>query len=176
MVALITAFYSFRLLFLVFLGKPRSFKAQMAHLHPTSPLEILSLTSLCFLSIFSGFLCQHFFVTLGSTFLHSFDNCFLPFGVSDFEFLPLYIKLTPTLASFLGLFLSFRLHRRCTIFTDLRRNFYLSFVFLSTKWGFDFIFNFFLARTTFFMSLLAADLFEKRLESFAIYAAKSFAF
>lgn len=133
-VAFITAFYSIRLLILVFLGKPRSYRAQLTVLHATTPLEIASLSLLCFLSIFSGYLAQHYFVTPGSTFTSSvITGLFSSEGAVDFEFLPLYLKLTPTFASFLGLFLSFYLYRNSAIFTHLRRQYYLMYVFLITK-------------------------------------------
>jgi NADH-quinone oxidoreductase subunit L len=55
---LITSFYSFRLLFLVFHGKPRMDAETEHHLHESSPVVVVPLVLLAIPSIFAGFLLE----------------------------------------------------------------------------------------------------------------------
>jgi proton-translocating NADH-quinone oxidoreductase chain L len=173
LVAFLTAFYSMRLLVLVFLGKSRAFRGQMKDLHPTSSIELVVLSTLILFSIFSGYIFQHFFTGFGSVFLTGTPTALPNFGVTDFEFIPTFFKIFPTFGSLLGLFLGWSVHKKISGSFAVRRRFYLTYVFFSTKWGFDFIFNYYIATAFFNLSILVSDLIEKPLESFYINFSRS---
>ncbi|BBK32062.1 NADH dehydrogenase subunit L [Stella humosa] len=60
--ALLTAFYSWRLLFLTFHGKPRANEKVMAHVHESPPVMIVPLVVLALGALFSGWLAYEAFV------------------------------------------------------------------------------------------------------------------
>lgn len=106
--AFFTAFYSGRLLFLTFGGRNNSFRYNLLKIHEgdiflTYPLLILILGS-----IFSGYFLKDVFVGFGSIF---FDNAIIILSINslnfDIEFIPINIKLLPTIFSLGGLTLSF---------------------------------------------------------------------
>jgi NADH-quinone oxidoreductase subunit L len=60
--ALLTAFYSWRLLILSFHGKPRADEKVMAHVHESGPVMIIPLVVLAIGAVFSGWLAYPYFV------------------------------------------------------------------------------------------------------------------
>jgi len=60
--ALLTAFYSWRLIFMSFHGEARADEKVMAHVHESSPIMILPLFVLAFGAIFAGYLAYPYFV------------------------------------------------------------------------------------------------------------------
>lgn len=126
--ASLTAFYSFRLLFLAFVNTPNSSNTAFYHSHEPSISMLFPLSFLALSSIFFGFLFKDLFLGLGSPFFTS---------LLDSEFLPSSIKLLPLFFSLWGLFLAtFYLSPRATF---PRRTALHSF--LSSSWHFDFIYN-----------------------------------
>ncbi len=63
--AFLTAFYSWRLIFLTFHGKPRASKEVMAHVHESPPVMILPLLVLAAGAIFAGIIGYHWLVGEG---------------------------------------------------------------------------------------------------------------
>ncbi|MDE2229213.1 MAG: NADH-quinone oxidoreductase subunit L [Alphaproteobacteria bacterium] len=63
--AFLTAFYSWRLIFLTFHGKPRASKEVMAHVHESPPVMILPLLVLAAGALFAGMAGYHWFVGEG---------------------------------------------------------------------------------------------------------------
>ena len=102
--AFFTAFYSFRLLFLVFLKKTNSFKYYVENLHEVKKGTASVLAFLCLASLFSGYLFKDLFIGMGSDFFSlSIYNKPLPNLASiDSEFLSYHIKLIPTGFSLFG--------------------------------------------------------------------------
>jgi len=110
--ALLTAFYSFRLISLVFLSYPNGPKSDYLHSHEAGFGVVIPLTILSIFSIFFGFLFSDLFVGVGtdffgnSLFIHP-DNITLV----EAEFsLPLYFKLLPTIGSVLAAFFAILLY------------------------------------------------------------------
>lgn len=105
--ALLTAVYSFRLIYLVFLSKNNSYKNIVKSTHELPqemgiPLAILSIGS-----IFTGYLSRDFFIGLGSDFFE--DSIFvLPQNMimADAEFIPHFIKIIPTSFALFGIGIS----------------------------------------------------------------------
>jgi NADH-ubiquinone oxidoreductase chain 5 len=99
--AIFTAFYSFRLISLVFLSYPNAPKNDYLHSHEASPAVVIPLTILCLFSIFFGFVFSDLFVGIGTDF---FGNSIFthPTHITlvEAEFsLPLLLKLLPTIGS-----------------------------------------------------------------------------
>src|SRR6201990_3313175 len=108
----ITAFYSFRLISLVFLTYPNGQKNSYLNSHESKLAVIIPLLLLALFSIFFGFIFSDLFVGMGSDF---FDNSLfvLPNNVNliEAEFsLNIIIKLLPFILSLLGAFLAIILY------------------------------------------------------------------
>jgi len=99
----LTAFYSYRLFYYVFLGENNSNKQVLLNFHSENVVTLVPLIVLAFFSIFSGFFFKELFLGLGSNFF-DFSIFILPenFKIDKAEFLPSYIKTIPLIASFLG--------------------------------------------------------------------------
>jgi NADH-ubiquinone oxidoreductase chain 5 len=104
----LTSFYSGRLLWLVFTGESRSSKILIQKFHEGSYILATPLGFLVIGAIFSGYFLKDMLIGVGSIFFsHSIfilESNFLHF---DLEFLPLKIKLLPTILSLTGFIISF---------------------------------------------------------------------
>jgi NADH-ubiquinone oxidoreductase chain 5 len=128
MAAFCTAFYSFRLVYYTFLGKPSGFKSVYAHFHETSTVMIVVFVVLAFGSVFSGFLLRDLFIGAGTDFWG--NAILLPYGdtvvyyaelvddkvvktrefaavpsrmvLLEYEYIPVFVKLVPLICGFLG--------------------------------------------------------------------------
>jgi len=142
----LTAFYSFRLISLVFLTVPNSSKFLYSNIHEVNLLVIIPLFILAILSIFFGYIFSDLFVGLGTNF---FDNSLYinPNNISIVEAelsLPLLIKLLPLILSLIGATSALYLYNLNPEFiigltnTNLGRKIY---TFLNGKYFFDIIYN-----------------------------------
>lgn len=101
--ACLTAFYSVRLINLVYFTVPNSNKKSYLHIHSESSIVLIPLSILALFAIFLGFVASDF-VGVGSDF---FGNSLFyhpnNIHIIEAEFsLPLYIKLLPTILSMIG--------------------------------------------------------------------------
>jgi len=142
----LTAFYSFRLISLVFLTFPNSSKSIYNNVHESSWLLIIPFIILALLSIFFGFIFSDLFVGMGTDFfgnsLYLYPN---NISLVEAEFtLPLIIKLLPALFSLVGGLLALYIYQfnyrfvNNIIDTKLGRKMY---TFLNGKYLFDIIYN-----------------------------------
>lgn len=69
------------------------------HVHPSSVIEIAVLSFLAILSVLSGYVCRDLFVGLGSDFFGSALAMNTQNIFTSAEFLPVTIKLLPTIMS-----------------------------------------------------------------------------
>ena len=148
--AFCTAFYSMRLLFLVFLAEPNGNRVVITNAHEASwrmgfPLFILSI-----LSIIVGFTTRDFFIGFGTHFWGS-AIFVLPnnYVLSDIEFIDLYHKLLPLIVSIIGAFsayflYSFGMDSYYKIKTT--KTFLSLYNYLNRKWYFDRIYNEFISQ------------------------------
>jgi len=147
-----TAFYSFRLISLVFLTVPNNKKSVYLNTHEANLVVIIPLFILALFSLFFGFLFSDLFVGVGTDFFG--NSLYLsPNNISmiEAEFsLPLLIKLLPALLSLFGATLAIYLYHVNPEFiigltnNNLGRQIY---TFLNSKYFFDVIYNkFFIAR------------------------------
>jgi proton-translocating NADH-quinone oxidoreductase chain L len=155
--AFFTAFYSWRLLYLTFLGRVNGLRFNYKIILESSfPIfSVLFILGWC--SIFIGFLLKDCFIGLGTCFWGSsifvlFDHVF----TLESEFLPNLIKLCPVFISFFGSFLSLVCYSegRIFLFKIFSEDYLLLtfsglnwfsvrrfYIFLSQKWFFDRVYN-----------------------------------
>jgi len=145
----LTAFYSFRLISLVFLTVPNGIKNVYLNSHESNFAVIIPLFILALFSILFGFVFSDLFVGVGSDFFA--NSIFInPNNISiiEAEFsLPLLIKLLPTLFSILGATSAIFLYH---VYPDFIINLTDSalgnkiYTFLNGKYFFDVIYNYYL--------------------------------
>jgi NADH-ubiquinone oxidoreductase chain 5 len=142
----ITAFYSFRLISLVFLTVPNGPKNSYLNSHEANLAVILPLFVLALFSIFFGFVFSDLFVGVGSDFFA--NSLFIhPNNISiiEAEFsLPILIKLLPSIFSLFGALLAIFLYHNSISFVIDLTDTYLGrkiYTFLNGKYLFDVIYN-----------------------------------
>lgn len=128
--AVFTGIYSSDVLDDIFAEEATSPLATNQNIHAASAIEILVLGFLSILSVTSGYVCRDLFVGLGSDFFGSSLALINQNAFTSAEFLPVTIKLLPTIISLL---VSFEVDRRETQLPDFWRTLH----FLSHKWYFD---------------------------------------
>ena len=143
--AFCTAFYSTRLLFLVFLSNPNGYRVPLLNAHEgniniTLPLFLLSL-----FSIFIGFLTKELFIGFGTDFWSS-SLFTLPINnlLVDIEFIALSFKLLPLFVTLLGVSIAYILYssQMQNYFSiKITSPFILFYTFFSRKWFFDRLYN-----------------------------------
>ena len=144
--AFVTAFYSFRLISLVFLTKPNGYKQSYLNAHEADLYIIVSLVILALFSIFFGYIFSDMFTGIGSDyfanslFIHP-NNIVL----IDTEFsISVWVKLLPSILSFLGAVSALILYNKYPEFildltnNSLGRSLY---TLLNSKYYFDVIYN-----------------------------------
>lgn len=142
--AFLTSFYSFRLIYLVYLTKVNSFKYQITSFHNLDYTVFIPLVLLSFGSIFSGFLFKDIFVGVGTDVFDRSIFTLDTFSTSllKAEFLPLHIKQIPTFFSLLGIFLSLYLnHYSAKFLFYIKVTHKYIYNFFVQKWYFDTIYS-----------------------------------
>ena len=144
--ACFSAFYSFRLISLVFLSVPNGLKSSYNQVHESNWKVVIPLFVLALFSIFFGYVCSDLFVGAGSDF---FGNALYvnPNNISliEAEFsLPILVKLLPAILSLLGAASAVYIYHINPEFivdltnTNLGRKVY---TFLNGKYFFDIVYN-----------------------------------
>ena len=143
--AFFTAFYSVRLLFLVFLAEPNGQKNILLDAHESSwkmgfPLFILAIFSICI-----GYLTQDLFIGFGT---HFWGNSLFIFPsnyiLMDIEFIPVLFKLFPLIFSIIGAIFAYFLYTfNLSEFYMFKQTLIFKYIynFLNKKWYFDRIYN-----------------------------------
>ena len=148
--ALLTAFYSFRLISLVFLTKPNGPKQSYLNSHESSFIIIVPMLVLALFSIFFGYIFSDLFVGIGTDFFtgKASDALYIhPNNITlvEAEFsLPLLIKLLPTILSISGGLLAIYMYNKDIYFIiKLTETAFISklYTFLNSKYFFDVIYN-----------------------------------
>jgi hypothetical protein len=143
--AFFTAFYSTRLLFLVFLSEPNGNKNVLLNAHEGSWKLTLPLFILSFFSITIGFLTREIFIGFGTDFWNT-AIFILPehYLLLDIEFIDLFHKLLPLILTLTGASFAFFIYvlnlDRFFVIKQTKIFKYI-FNFLSKKWYFDKLYN-----------------------------------
>lgn len=146
-----SAFYSIRLIFLVFFQKTKASKYNIKNIHKVSDLFLALLSILCFLSITLGYLFNNIFMGVGTAFFAlSISNINALFF--DNEFLPFIVKQLPLLFTVFGCVFPIALNNSfANLFAFYFKNFKL-IKFLNVKGGFDYIYNVYLGNSVMLLS------------------------
>lgn len=142
----LTAFYSYRLISMVFINYPNSSLTSYINIHESKIIVIIPLLILSLFSIFFGFIFYDFFVGIGSDFLSNSINI-KPTNITliEAEFsIPILFKLFPLIISLIGASLSLYLYQfRSEILIELIENKLGKniYTFLNGKYFFDILYN-----------------------------------
>ena len=152
--AFLTAFYSWRLLFMTFHGKPRASHEVMHHVHESPKIMTVPLMVLAAGAIFAGALGFHYFVGEGQAEFWRKAILILPShpGLEGAEHVPLWVSLLPLIAAVLGIVVAWYAYIRNTgLPAATAQTFEPFYLFFLNKWYFDEIYNFFIVRPTFWL-------------------------
>lgn len=169
--AFCTAFYSMRLLFLVFLSNPNGTKYATYHAHEGTWRLTLPLFLLAVLSILIGFLSKDLFIGFGTDFWGSsifvLPNNYL---LANVEFIDVYYKILPLIVTLAGAISSYFLYVfKVEDYYDIKQIyiFKVLYTFFNKKWYFDRFYNelinqnFLISSYNFFYKTVDRGLLEK---------------
>lgn len=144
--AFCTAFYSTRLLYLVFLSYPNGNKNIILNAHEGSFRLTFPLGILCFFSLFIGYLTKDLFIGFGTNFWGS--SIFVKpsnYLMTDIEFLNIQYKLLPLVITLLGICFSYYIYSigitKYFLFKKCSNKFFFIYHFFNKKWYFDRFYN-----------------------------------
>lgn len=148
--AFATAFYSIRLLYLVFLSMPNGNKVVTNHAHEGTIRLALPLFLLSILSMFIGYLSKDIFIGFGTDFWGS-SLIINPinYSLSDIEFINIDYKLIPFKMTLFGAFASFFIYKYgMNFYFNIKKSnlFKKIYNFFNKKWYFDRIYNEFITQ------------------------------
>ncbi len=149
--ALMTAFYSGRLLFMTFHGEPRADKHVMDHVHESPLIMTIPLAGLAIGAIFAGMVGYEVFVGDGRA--DFWRDSILVLGIDVVEeahHVPAWVVWSPLVVTVLGLGLSYHMYmRRPDMPGHLAAKFPAVYQFLLNKWYFDELYDFLFVRPAF---------------------------
>jgi len=143
--AFFTAFYSTRLLFLVFLAEPNGNRATILNAHEGSWKLTLPLFLLAIFSIIVGYFTKELFIGFGTNFWNN-AIFILPtnYTLVDIEFIPLFYKILPLILTISGVIFAYTLYAfQMESYLELKKTktFKSLYNFLIKKWYFDRLYN-----------------------------------
>ena len=182
--AFFTAFYSTRLLFLVFLAEPNGNKITTFGAHEPSWRMSLPLFLLAIFSITVGFFAKDIFIGFGSDFWdYSIFMLSQNYSLRDIEFISTVSKLTPLVFTLLGTFMAYDIYAFAlgNVYSMKQTPFFQKvYNFLSRKWYFDRLYNEFITQSVLNYSLyglyinIDRGMLEKSGPSGSVSAVRSF--
>ena len=147
--ALFTSYYSFRLLFLTFIGPVNSLKDSLKHVHDAPFLMGFPLFLLAFGSIFVGYLAKDMMIGMGTQFWGNALFMGPDHGLLvESEYIPQAIKYIPILFSLLGFLFALNLNLLGASFSySLKTSTFgrTLYIFLNKRWLFDKMYTDFVA-------------------------------
>jgi NADH-ubiquinone oxidoreductase chain 5 len=143
--AIITAFYSFRLIYLTFWVRTAATKNSIEYQHPMTNIELLGLSILALSSMFIGFASRDFFNGVGTGFFGNNVAASPVTVLMEMETLPVVIKLLPFIGSTAGAAASIVLLSQSNWLSMWASNLNV-FKFLANKWYFNMLQNMYVSR------------------------------
>jgi NADH-quinone oxidoreductase subunit L len=147
--AFLTAFYSWRLLFMTFHGKPRASREIMNHVHESPKVMILPLVVLAVGAVFAGMIGFHDFVGEGrdgfwrDSILVLADHD----SIEGAHHAPFWVSTLPLAVGLLGIFLAWVAYIKWPeIPARTAKTFHALYLFLLNKWYFDELYDFLFVR------------------------------
>jgi NADH-quinone oxidoreductase subunit L len=147
--ACFTSFYSWRLIFMTFHGKPRASHDVMHHVHESPPVMLVPLVILAAGALFAGVLFHGAFI--GEGYEHFWKTALftLPDNhiLHDFHDVPFWVKLAPFVAMLAGFFVAYQFYIRSPETPkQLAAQHRGLYAFLLNKWYFDELYDFLFVR------------------------------
>lgn len=150
--AFLTAFYSFRLLYLTFLTDSNAPQSSFISSHESPARMSIPLVILAFGSIFIGWLFKDMIIGPGTSFWSDNSVFILPSNTNLFEaeFLSPFIKWIPVIFSIAGALIGFLLyHFSPASLLSLKISNKSVYTFFNNKWNFDFVYNSYIVKPIF---------------------------
>jgi NADH-quinone oxidoreductase subunit L len=147
--AVFTSFYSWRLIFMTFHGKPRATADVMHHVHESPNVMLIPLYVLAVGALFSGVVFHDFFVGEGYEGFWKQALYILPSNhiLHDFHDVPAWVKLSPFVAMLLGFAVAWQFYiRNPEAPRQLAARHNGLYRFLLNKWYFDELYDFLFVR------------------------------
>src|SRR6056300_159322 len=143
--ALLTSYYSFRLLYLTFLASPQMLKSSLKNVHDAPFLMGFSLCCLAVGSIFGGYLAKDMMIGLGTSFWgHALFTLPSNTLLIESEYIPQSIKFIPIIFSGLGALIAVNLNGFGTSFSYFLKTSQIGrqlYIFLNKRWLVDKVYN-----------------------------------
>jgi NADH-quinone oxidoreductase subunit L len=142
--AFLTAFYSWRLLFMTFHGKPRADHHTMEHVHESPAVMIVPLLVLAVGAVFSGIALNHWFIGEAQTefWNHAIFNGSGNNIIGQLEHVPAAVELIPLIVAIGGIALAWVMYiAQPELPRKFAKEFPRVYFFLLNKWYFDELYN-----------------------------------
>jgi NADH-quinone oxidoreductase subunit L len=142
--AFLTAFYSWRLLFMTFHGQSRADHHVLEHVHESPWVMLAPLVVLAFGAVFAGFLLNNWFIGAGMEHFWNGSIYNSPQNqvVEDIEHVPEWVELAPLIFALLGIGLAYMMYIANPLLpVRLAESFGPIHRFLLNKWYFDELYN-----------------------------------
>ncbi|WP_027034804.1 NADH-quinone oxidoreductase subunit L [Mesorhizobium ciceri] len=147
--ACFTSFYSWRLIFMTFHGKPRASHEVMHHVHESPPVMLVPLFILAAGALFAGVIFHNAFIGEGYAEFWKASLFTLPDNhiLHDIHELPLWVELSPFIAMLIGFALAWKFYIRSPEMpVNLAAQHRGLYAFLLNKWYFDELYDFLFVR------------------------------
>ncbi|TPM38570.1 NADH-quinone oxidoreductase subunit L [Mesorhizobium sp. B2-3-4] len=144
-----TSFYSWRLIFMTFHGKPRASHEVMHHVHESPPVMLVPLFVLAAGALFAGIIFHNSFIGEGYGEFWKASLFTLPDNhiLHEIHELPLWVELSPFIAMLIGLALGWKFYIRSPEMpANLAAQHRGLYAFLLNKWYFDELYDFLFVR------------------------------
>jgi NADH-quinone oxidoreductase subunit L len=147
--ALLTAFYSWRLIFMTFHGTPRADERVMAHVHESPKSMTIPLIVLATGAIFAGGIGYNVFVGDGMKEFWGSSILVLPnhSALVDAHHVATWVKIAPVAVGVIGIGLAYYMYMVKTDLPErIAARFHYIYLFLYNKWYFDELFDWMFVR------------------------------
>ncbi|KRB22732.1 MULTISPECIES: NADH-quinone oxidoreductase subunit L [Mesorhizobium] len=147
--ACFTSFYSWRLIFMTFHGKPRASHEVMHHVHESPPVMLVPLFVLAAGALFAGIIFHNSFIGEGYAEFWKASLFTLPDNhiLHEIHELPLWVELSPFIAMLIGFALAWKFYIRSPEMpVNLAARHRGLYAFLLNKWYFDELYDFLFVR------------------------------
>ncbi|MBZ9699168.1 NADH-quinone oxidoreductase subunit L [Mesorhizobium sp. ESP6-5] len=144
-----TSFYSWRLIFMTFHGKPRASHEVMHHVHESPPVMLVPLFVLAAGALFAGIIFHNSFIGEGYAEFWKASLFTLPDNhiLHEIHELPLWVELSPFIAMLIGFALAWKFYIRSPEMpVNLAAQHRGLYAFLLNKWYFDELYDFLFVR------------------------------
>ncbi|HWT61860.1 MAG TPA: NADH-quinone oxidoreductase subunit L [Ochrobactrum sp.] len=147
--AMFTSFYSWRLIFMTFYGKPRASAEVMHHVHESPPVMLVPLLLLAVGALLAGFVFKEYF--FGHEYAEFWKGALYTAPGNEildhYHHVPLWVKLSPFIAMLIGLVTAWVFYIRAPhipkALAERHRGLYQ---FLLNKWYFDELYDYIFVR------------------------------